>query len=71
MAAVEKIIGRLSERKVIEAVDGLKVPRNRDAFELGRLVGIQHGLTIAQSIVEEAIGEDENDEERTPAHRKK
>lgn len=71
MAAVELLIGKLAERKIREAVEGLKTPRNRDAYELGRLAGVQQGLAIAQELLDEAIGEDENAEEQQPTRRKK
>lgn len=60
MAAVERIIQSLKSRKVQEAIGGLERPITKDAFELGRLCGIQQGLAIAEGIINEAIGEDEN-----------
>jgi hypothetical protein len=59
MAAVERIIKRVKESKVSAAVEGLARPQTRDAFELGRLCGIQQGLAIAEKIVEEEISQDE------------
>lgn len=59
MAAIEKIIGNIQSRKVKEAVDGLQRPLSKDAYELGRLAGIQQGLAISLEIVNEVIGEDE------------
>lgn len=61
MAAIEKLIGRLNDRRVKEATEGLRVPQGRDAYELGRLAGIQQGLTIAKQLVDEVIGEDKDD----------
>ena len=59
MAAVERIIESLKRRKISEAVEGLSRPLTKDTFELGRLCGVQQGLAIAEQIVNEAIGEDE------------
>lgn len=63
MAAVEKIIASLKRRKVEEAVNGLERPITKDAFELGRLCGIQHGLAIAEQLVNEALSEDEQNKQ--------
>jgi hypothetical protein len=59
MAAVERFIDSLKRRKILEAVDGLSRPMTKDAYELGRLSGIQQGLAIAEQLINEAIGEDE------------
>ncbi len=63
MAAVEKIIQRLKDEKVKAAVEGLARPQTRDAFELGRLHGIQTGLALAETIVEEALKDEQSSEE--------
>jgi hypothetical protein len=70
MAAVEKIIGALEARKIKEAVDGLSRPLSKDAYELGRLSGIQQGLAIATQIINEAIGEDEQSQSTASRSRK-
>jgi hypothetical protein len=70
MAAIEKVIDRLTKRKIQEAVDGVTRPLSKDAFELGRLSGIQHGLGIAQQIIQEALNEDES-QSTTTASRKR
>lgn len=62
MAALEKFLDRLKRRKVEEALSGLRTPVSKDAFELGRLCGIQHGLTIAEQLLHEAIKDDEQPE---------
>lgn len=59
MAAFEKFIDRLQKRKVQEAVEGLTRPQSKDSFELGRLSGIQQGLAIAETLIEEVLNEDE------------
>lgn len=61
MAAIEKYIGRLDERRIKEASEGLRTPQGRDAYELGRLAGIQQGLAIAKQLFNEVIGEDEHE----------
>ena len=68
MAAVEKIIDSLEKQRIKEAVEGLARPITKDAYELGRLAGIQHGLSIAKNIVNEVIGDDEDS--KKPAVRK-
>jgi hypothetical protein len=70
MAAVERIIESLKRRKVSEAMEGLIHPQTKDAFELGRLCGIQQGLAIAEQLVHEAIGEDEQDEQQPVVRRR-
>lgn len=69
MAEFSKVIQRLRDRKIKEAVEGLRIPNSRDAFELGRLSGIQHGLLIAEQLVEEALNEDDDTEK--PAVRRR
>ena len=60
MAEFSRILKRLKERQVREATEGLRTPKSRDSFELGRLSGIQQGLAIAHQLIEEALAEDEN-----------
>lgn len=62
MAVLEQFISRLREEKVKAAVEGLARPQQRDAFELGRLSGIQQGLTLADKILQEVLNEDESAE---------
>jgi hypothetical protein len=59
MAAVEKFLGRLKKEKVNQAVEGLRAPRSKDSYELGRLAGIQEGLSLAEQLLSESIKEDE------------
>lgn len=61
MASIEKLIGKLDARRITEASEGLRVPRARDAYELGRLSGVQEGLAIAKQLINEVIGEDQNE----------
>lgn len=61
MAAIEKLIGNLDARRIKEATEGLRVPRARDAYELGRLAGVQEGLGIAKQLINEVIGEDKDE----------
>jgi len=63
MAAVERIIADLKNAKVQAAVEGLARPQTRDAFELGRLCGIQQGLALAENLIEEALKDDQSSEE--------
>lgn len=70
MAAIEKLIEKLNVRRTREAVEGLRTPQGRDAYELGRLAGIQQGLTIAKQLVDEVIGEDKDDKPDKTSSRK-
>jgi hypothetical protein len=63
MAAIETILRRLTEAIPNAAVEGLARPQSRDAFELGRLSGIQQGLALAKQIVEEALKDEQSSEE--------
>lgn len=63
MAAIETILRRLKDATPAAAVEGLARPQSRDAFELGRLCGIQQGLALAQQIVEEALKDEQSSEE--------
>lgn len=67
MAAIEKLIERLNVRRIKEATEGLRTPQGRDAYELGRLAGIQQGLTIAKQLIDEVIGEDEHEKPSSKA----
>jgi hypothetical protein len=69
MAVIEKILGDIQSRQVKEAVEGLQRPLSKDAYELGRLTGIQQGLAIALGIVNEVIGEDEQKSNKTVPRR--
>lgn len=63
MAAIETILRRLTDAIPTAAVEGLARPQSRDAFELGRLCGIQQGLALAKQIVEEALKDEQSSEE--------
>jgi hypothetical protein len=63
MAAIEKIIAGIKSAKIQAAVEGLARPQSRDAFELGRLSGIQQGLALAENLVEEALKDEQSSEE--------
>jgi hypothetical protein len=63
MAAIEKIIASIKGAKINAAVEGLARPQTRDAFELGRLCGIQQGLALAENLVEEALKDEQSSEE--------
>lgn len=63
MAAIERIIAGLKGAKITAAVEGLARPQTRDAFELGRLCGIQQGLALAENLVEEALKDEQSSEE--------
>lgn len=69
MAAVETILRRLKDAIPKAAVEGLARPQTRDAFELGRLHGIQQGLALAQQIVEEALKDEQSSEEGNASKR--
>lgn len=58
--SVEKLIGRIKAELINQAVSGLRTPQSKDAFELGRLCGIQQGIATSLQIVEQEIGEDES-----------
>lgn len=63
MAAIETILKRLKDAIPAAAVEGLARPQSRDAFELGRLCGIQQGLALAQQFIEEALKDEQSSEE--------
>ncbi len=63
MAAIEKVIAGIKGAKIQAAVEGLARPQSRDAFELGRLSGIQQGLALAEKLVEEALKDEQSSEE--------
>lgn len=63
MAAIESILQRLKDATPAAAVEGLARPQSRDAFEFGRLCGIQQGLALAQQIIEEALKDEQSSEE--------
>jgi hypothetical protein len=69
MAAIEKIIAGIKGAKINAAVEGLARPQTRDAFELGRLCGIQQGLAIAEGLVEEALKDEQSSEESNSGKR--
>lgn len=69
MAATETILRRLKDAIPKAAVEGLARPQTRDAFELGRLHGIQQGLALAQQIVEEALKDEQSSEEGNASKR--
>ncbi len=69
MAAVETILNRLKGAIPNAAVEGLARPQSRDAFELGRLCGIQQGLALAQQIIEEALKDEQSSEEGNASKR--
>jgi hypothetical protein len=69
MAAIETILRRLKDATPAAAVEGLARPQSRDAFELGRLCGIQQGLALAQQIVEEALKDEQSSEEGSTSKR--
>jgi hypothetical protein len=69
MAAIERIIAGLEGDKVNAAVEGLARPQTRDAFELGRLCGVQQGLAIAKKLVEEALRDEQSSEENDDGKR--
>lgn len=69
MAAIETILRRLKDAIPAAAVEGLARPQTRDAFELGRLCGIQQGLALAQQVVEEALKDEQSSEEGNASKR--
>ena len=69
MAAIEKIIAGIKGAKINAAVEGLARPQTRDAFELGRLCGIQQGLALAEGLVEEALKDEQSSEESNSGKR--
>lgn len=69
MAAIEKVIAGIKGAKIQAAVEGLARPQTRDAFELGRLCGIQQGLAIAEKLVEEALKDEQSSEEGSAGKR--
>ena len=59
------LIGRLKAEIAEAAVEGLRAPSGRDAFELGRLHGQICGLSRALEILEDKLAErDRDDDER-------
>lgn len=75
MAALERFLDKLTKRTIQEAVEGVRKPRSKDAYELGRLGGVQEGLAIAKTLFEESVKEDEqpdpDESPRIPASRKR
>lgn len=69
MAAIERVIAGIKDAKVKAAVEGLARPQTRDAFELGRLCGIQQGLALAENLVEEALKDEQSSEEGSTGKR--
>lgn len=67
MAAIEKVLSGIKNAKVQAAVEGLARPQTRDAFELGRLCGIQIGISLAEKLIEEALKEDDQPSTKTNA----
>lgn len=63
MAAIETVLRRLKDAIPAAAVEGLARPQSRDAFEFGRLCGIQQGLALAQQFIEEALKDEQSSEE--------
>lgn len=69
MAAIETVLRRLINAIPAAAVEGLARPQSRDAFELGRLCGIQQGLALAQQFIEEALKDEQSSEEGSASKR--
>lgn len=60
MSTIEKLLSRLKERQPLFAIEALSTGSHRDAFEFGRVSGILQGLKMAEEILEEILGEDDN-----------
>ncbi len=59
MSDLAKLIGMIQDRMNQEAVQGIRTPREKTAFELGRLNGVQSGLDISLQLINEVLAEDE------------
>lgn len=57
MPLIEKFLSRLKERQPQFAVEALSNAGQRDAFEFGRMSGVLQGLKMAESILEDILGE--------------
>lgn len=68
MSDLARLIGLIKERMQQEAFDGVRAPRERTAYELGRLNGVQTGLDISIQLLNEVLAEDE--QPKTKAGRK-
>jgi hypothetical protein len=68
MSDLARLIGLIQERMQLEAVQGIRTPREKTAFELGRLNGVQTGLDISLQLINEVLAEDEHP--KTKAGRK-
>lgn len=57
MAQLESFIARLRKEMTESAISGLRTPKTRDAFELGRLHGYQVGLAKAEELLNDILRE--------------
>lgn len=68
MSDLAILIGKITERMQLEAISGVQTPREKTAFELGRLNGVQTGLGISIQLINEVLAE--NDDPKPKAGRK-
>lgn len=69
MSDLARLIGMIQERMQREASEGVRAPREKSAYELGRLNGVQAGLDISIQLINEVVAEDE--QSQTKAGRKR
>jgi hypothetical protein len=57
----DRYLDRLAKAKVEHATHSLTSPKDRDAFEFGRVTGFYQGLLVAEQLVNEVLAEEEKD----------
>jgi len=61
-SVLSRYLGRLKSEQASYAIDSLVNPKERDAFEYGERCGHVAGLVRAEQLLEEALGEEKNDD---------